>query len=92
MNPSLSLIAAAALSGLDLAGLRWFALSIGKKTSGLVKALMALFLMAKFALLALAVYFMKDRAWFSAPWFAVGLGLPFALYFAWEVRKHVSKR
>ena len=92
MSPSLSFLAAAALAGLDLAGLRWFALSIGKKTSGLVKGLMALFLMAKFGLLALAVWLMKDRAWFAANWFAAGLGLPFALYFVWEVRKHVSKR
>jgi len=92
VSPSLSFIAAAALASLDLAGLRWFALSIGKKTSGLVKGLMALFLMAKFGLLALAVWLMKDRAWFSGAWFAGGLGLPFLIYFVWEIRKHVSKR
>ena len=69
----------ALLSSLDLWGLRIFASSIGRKTSALKKALLFVFLLGKFGLLAGAILLLKDRPWFSPAWFAAGLGVPFAV-------------
>jgi hypothetical protein len=78
----------ALLAGLDLWGLRIFASSIGRKTSTLKKALLVVFLMGKFGLLAGAILLLRDRPWFSPAWFAAGLGVPFVMYLFKETGKH----
>lgn len=90
MNSALSLLTGAALAGLDLLGLSWFAKSLGKQATGLARGLMLLFLFGKFGVLALAILAVKNRAWFELYWFAGGLGLPFLAFFILESKKHVN--
>ena len=87
MNKALSLIAGAVLAGLDLWGLRWFASSLGKKSSNLARLLLVVFLLGKFGALAGAILVLKTQLWFEVWGFAAGLGIPFAGFFVLEAGK-----
>ena len=88
MSPLINLFLGASLAGLDLWGLKVFAGSIGRKTTGLKRALLFVFLIGKFGLLAGAIVLAIGRPWFSPAWFAAGLGAPFLVYLLKEAGKN----
>ncbi|HTB21758.1 MAG TPA: hypothetical protein VK914_03530 [bacterium] len=91
MNALISLLAASALAGFDLAVLAWMCSRLGAGPKGGQSVTLGLLVVLKLAILAAGVAWLAHQPWNDRRAMIAGLLAPFALFIAWQVLRLQSR-